>query len=449
MALGTLILFFTLFSCREVSGKSPFEGKGRSFAGKKSKMVSEGELADIRERHVKLADSLAAKEDYRGACIAYQKALDELMKRGMDHGFDEWMRIYGSLYKQVDGKLRKSRSLFEAGRKHFLADLYSRHQKERLSQAASLSGTVRSTPLKKAGSLSLDGTLVLAVAPSDSPFADSRQVVGLFAAESGEKLYEESPVPDDRHNPQITRWGRSYLMRNPVWSPDGTRYAYTLNGALCVNDDGSGKPVLVSAIPDSRTENDVAFWWSPDGKKLAYVRDDGKSRTVYWNMAAGASEQKVSAGSRACFSSDSSMIAVIAASRVHLFSLATGRSEALGSGDECAFSPDDSLVAVVKRQGGTWSLDACDLKKRRETGLASSRDFRAFTGSTPRDITFLSRNLLAFTLSGSRGGRRVSEIWACSLPQGGISMVREGELRQWLATPMRLATEQELLFFSR
>ena len=99
---------------------------------------------------------------------------------------------------------------------------------------------------------------------TESPPISSNHIIGVYLAESGEKLYDEMPVPDDRKNPQINRWGRAYVMQNPVWSPDGTRYAYTINGALCVNNDGTGKPLLLSQIPDNEAVTDRLMAWSPD-----------------------------------------------------------------------------------------------------------------------------------------------------------------------------------------
>jgi TolB protein len=63
----------------------------------------------------------------------------------------------------------------------------------------------------------------------------------------------------------------------PVWSPDGTRIAYTKNGDIFViNADGSGQTKL--------TDHPAGDWdprWSPDGSKIVFTTDRDGNREIY------------------------------------------------------------------------------------------------------------------------------------------------------------------------
>ena len=79
--------------------------------------------------------------------------------------------------------------------------------------------------------------------------------------------------------------------KNMTYSPDSTRIAYTLDGNLYIHDiDGDrcfrltydGSDVILNGSASwvyyeeifGRSSNYRAFWWSPDGKKIAYYRFD-------------------------------------------------------------------------------------------------------------------------------------------------------------------------------
>lgn len=84
--------------------------------------------------------------------------------------------------------------------------------------------------------------------------------------------------------------GARRLVENassPTWSPDGTRIAFVAldepGRISIVNSDGSGQRDLVGSGP-----NDSDPLWSPDGEAIAFVRDrptSGGGETDLWSVA--------------------------------------------------------------------------------------------------------------------------------------------------------------------
>jgi TolB protein len=98
--------------------------------------------------------------------------------------------------------------------------------------------------------------------------------------------------PDGRSQRDITNSDAS--EENPVWSPDGSRIAYTLS-----NETGSGLAVvrvrggtshLLTWHPRGSTyAYEQGQTWSPDGRKLTFSRDTLTSGTRIWVVNADGS----------------------------------------------------------------------------------------------------------------------------------------------------------------
>jgi Tol biopolymer transport system component len=150
--------------------------------------------------------------------------------------------------------------------------------------------------------------------------------------------------------------------RTPAWSPDGSkiafRYAlsdddyvdsYTTNiGIWIVNADGTGRRQVTQTTPGSSWDREPD--WSPDGKKLVFVRDDlaRKAEAVFtvnidgtglfqvtpWNLVAGTGPD---------WSPDGRWILV-------------GAAPGVGANHVYKVRPDGTgLANLTKRRGGGYS----------------------------------------------------------------------------------------------
>ena len=79
-----------------------------------------------------------------------------------------------------------------------------------------------------------------------------------------------------------------------AWSPDDSRLAYTEGGNLWVVDRATGAkkmvaegkaPLVTCGVPDwlygEELDMTTAFWWSPDGSSIAYLRFDETGVPTY------------------------------------------------------------------------------------------------------------------------------------------------------------------------
>jgi Tol biopolymer transport system component len=65
----------------------------------------------------------------------------------------------------------------------------------------------------------------------------------------------------------ITNDNLTYM--DPTWSPDGSRIAYTFDGLVVINADGTGR---VALIPYAEGLHIADPAWSPDGSRIAFAR---------------------------------------------------------------------------------------------------------------------------------------------------------------------------------
>lgn len=79
------------------------------------------------------------------------------------------------------------------------------------------------------------------------------------------------------------------VTRNPwsvasafTWSPDGRRLAYVMDNSVCLTEIGSGRTQRLTArTDDAKAPRSEACVFSPDGKKLAYLRRMAESGAAH------------------------------------------------------------------------------------------------------------------------------------------------------------------------
>jgi dipeptidyl aminopeptidase/acylaminoacyl peptidase len=135
--------------------------------------------------------------------------------------------------------------------------------------------------------------------------------------------------------PSSTPWA-------PAWSPDGTTIAVAMSGSIWTIDPASGKARELTYNRKYHSMPD----WSPDGRWIVYVADDGGG-TI----------------------------------QLEIVNVATGESHALASDDQIymdpRFSPDGTRIAyVVTRPAGNFNVFIRSIKDGQLTGseIAVTRD---------------------------------------------------------------------------
>jgi Tol biopolymer transport system component len=129
--------------------------------------------------------------------------------------------------------------------------------------------------------------LCFASVPVSSALASYSGAVGRVvfvsdrAGSSSSDIY--STAPDGTDVQQLTMW--SGYLQDPVWSPDGSRIAYSSNllgrpRVFVMNQDGTGQQLVSPAAPS--TVDDTQPAWSPDGTKIAFASTRGAGGG--WNI---------------------------------------------------------------------------------------------------------------------------------------------------------------------
>jgi Tol biopolymer transport system component len=170
----------------------------------------------------------------------------------------------------------------------------------------------------------------------------------------------------------------------PVWSPDGTKLAFTGDRdwnleIFVMNADGSD-PVRLTRHGDTDTHPT----WSPDGTKIAWANDRGEygyERGIYVMNADGSKKTDLTPGTRGgdypSWSPDGTKIAFLGGNRLHwpsglhltdIYSMSPDGSDATNLTEDYAvswegpvsWSPDGTRIVAVGRAAEEWEEDpAC------------------------------------------------------------------------------------------
>ena len=151
---------------------------------------------------------------------------------------------------------------------------------------------------------------------------------------------------------------------DPAWSPDGTRIAYTALDACGPDEVGvlvCREPVWVMNADGTNqkrltTDNGRDPTWSPDGTRIAYTAREGRDRQVWVVNADGTNQKKVTTyGHGPTWSPDGTRIAYTAGEsepRVWVMNAdGTNQKKVTTYGRHLTWSPDGTRIAYCCRWG--------------------------------------------------------------------------------------------------
>lgn len=92
-------------------------------------------------------------------------------------------------------------------------------------------------------------------------------------------------VPPNGEPPQQVTKNRWHVASAFTWSPDGKRVAYVMDNSICVTEVESGKTHRLTPRTDNASApRPEACVFSPDGKKLAYMRRIAESAQIFYQL---------------------------------------------------------------------------------------------------------------------------------------------------------------------
>jgi Tol biopolymer transport system component len=175
---------------------------------------------------------------------------------------------------------------------------------------------------------------------------------------------------------RVTREAAGTEVREPAWSPDGSRILYQavrekndLDLYILPPTGGRVHPITQNDV------DDVDPAWSPDGATLAFVRalrPDSYLGGIFVTDAAGGTARPLTLAtgtdSSPSWSPDASRIVFARASRTasSLYVIRSDGSHArrLGAGADPAWSPDGRSIAFAAAEGGIWRMRSDGSRRR-------------------------------------------------------------------------------------
>lgn len=217
-----------------------------------------------------------------------------------------------------------------------------------------------------------------------------------------------------------------YNENNAVWSPDGSRIAFVSNRSEDPDRNTNTDIWIIEAKPNaaakrftSWTGSDNSPQWSPDGKKIAYLRSTSSDNYIMYDQAtlcvadADGGEIRVLSKnldrpvSNPRWNKDGSAIAVLVADDIQryvaAFEMGTGQMKKLAEGNR-------SFSGIELHPGGSWLTSMSEPQLPTELYALENNQVRRLTTVQNKFVETLSLATVEKFVSKSKDGTLVSNL---------------------------------------
>ena len=177
---------------------------------------------------------------------------------------------------------------------------------------------------------------------------------------------------------------RAFFPFGPAWSPDGHTLLYAseiLNNdseVFTVNADGSQRRQLTKNRVD-----DIQATWSPDHKRIAFVRKTPAGRSLWIMSATGGHQRRLRFGTHPSWSPDGKRLALQSVGSIYTMNDRGRAPRLITEGEQPVWAPRGRRIAFLR---GT-KLFVVDTRTRRARLLANLLDQCAVYGEGDRAAT--------------------------------------------------------------
>jgi Tol biopolymer transport system component len=173
----------------------------------------------------------------------------------------------------------------------------------------------------------------------------------------------------------------------PVWSHDGTRFAWIYHGNLwTIRADGTGDRQIATGVPGLRSDEARPPSWSPDDARLVFERTGAQGKHGVCRVdATGTGLKRLTSGMSPAWSPDGTKIAFVRGKDVYVVAPdGTGETKLTTTERPTAgplsWSPDSTRIAV-SRGGDIYSVRADGTGETRLTMSPHAEDQPAWSPS--------------------------------------------------------------------